>query len=201
MNLYDMFSFGKVVSVSENILKVREYDFANDSDVDATYEITPETEFGNITSLADLRAGDDVVMDYTDSGDRRTIVTLVREETTEDEPLLPEPEPQPLEPPPPPPAPPPPLIATPVPLATSTATGRVVALSPGRIVMKEPCETDGSFTNRSYIIARRAGLHGIDSLSKLQQDQRVVYRVTEPEGKPTIIELAVPGFELSPEAP
>ena len=67
--------------------------------------------------------------------------------------------------------------------------------------MKEPCETDGSFTNRSYIIARRAGLHGIDSLSKLQQDQRVVYRVTEPEGKPTIIELAVPGFELSPEAP
>jgi hypothetical protein len=77
----ERFSFGKVVRVTEGSVRLVEYDFSRDANIEIEYFETPTTEYGNVEGLNDLRAGDDVVIDYTELGGQRTIVTLVREET------------------------------------------------------------------------------------------------------------------------
>ena len=84
MEADDKFSFGKVVSVGAGSLTVREYDFARDADVDETYHVNFDTEYGNINALAELKAGDDVVLDYEMAGDSRLVMTLVKEEVVKD---------------------------------------------------------------------------------------------------------------------
>lgn len=76
----DRFTFGKVISVNAARLTVKEYDFAKDFDVVTTYQVTQQTEFGNINKLADLQPGDDVVIDYLQEGRQRRVTTLVKEE-------------------------------------------------------------------------------------------------------------------------
>ena len=76
----DKFSFGKVVSVSGQEIKVKEYDFAKDADVEMTYAVTTETELGNINAVTDLKASDDVVIDYTEKDGKRVVTTLVKED-------------------------------------------------------------------------------------------------------------------------
>jgi len=75
----DKFAFGKVVSVGAHSVVVSEYDFERDADVDVLYWITSETELGNLESLADLVAGDDVVIDYIEIDGDRAATTLVKE--------------------------------------------------------------------------------------------------------------------------
>lgn len=79
----DRFAFGKVVSAVAGRVTVREYDFAKDSDVEMTYQITETTELGNIDSIEDLAEGDDVVIDYQLKPAGRRAVTLVKEEPPE----------------------------------------------------------------------------------------------------------------------
>ncbi len=79
-NEEDKFSFGKVVSVAADSVTVKEYDFAKDADVETTYTLTPETELGNINAVADLKAGDDIVIDYVEKDGARKVTTLVKEE-------------------------------------------------------------------------------------------------------------------------
>lgn len=79
-NVEDKFSFGKVVSVTDQQITVKEYDFAKDADVEATYDLTPETEFGNINAAKDLAVGDDIVLDYAEKDGKRIVTTLVKEE-------------------------------------------------------------------------------------------------------------------------
>ena len=76
----DKFSFGKVVSVTADGVTVKEYDFAKDADVEMNYTLTPETELGNINAIADLKAGDDIVIDYVEKEGKRKVTTLVKEE-------------------------------------------------------------------------------------------------------------------------
>ncbi len=76
----DRFSFGRVVAVRSGAITVREYDFERDADVNVVYRIAPETEFGNVDALTDLRVGDNVVMNYTETESERLVTTLVREE-------------------------------------------------------------------------------------------------------------------------
>lgn len=76
----DKFSFGKVVSVAADSIAVKEYDFAKDADVEVSYSVTPETELGNINAVADLKASDDVVIDYVEKDGKRVVTTLVKEE-------------------------------------------------------------------------------------------------------------------------
>jgi hypothetical protein len=76
----DKFSFGKVVSVAADAITVKEYDFAKDADVEVAYAVTPETELGNINAVADLKASDDVVIDYVEKDGKRVVTTLVKEE-------------------------------------------------------------------------------------------------------------------------
>lgn len=76
----DKFSFGKVVSVGADQITVKEYDFAKDADVEVVYSVSAETEYGNVTALKDLAAGDDIVVDYTEKDGQRLVTTLVKEE-------------------------------------------------------------------------------------------------------------------------
>lgn len=76
----DKFSFGKVVSVTADQVTVREYDFAKDADVEVAYSVTPETELGNVNAVVDLKADDDVVIDYVEKDGKRVVTTLVKEE-------------------------------------------------------------------------------------------------------------------------
>jgi hypothetical protein len=182
----DRFSFGKVVSVSRREVVIREYDFTQDREHDTHYIVPPQTELGNINSLSELKKADDVVMDYILTDGRRTITTLVREAPT--------------------PEPPPDTLVSPTPDAPPPAessavmmTGSVVALRPGRIRIRQPGGTVGAFTNQDYVIARRAELRGLATLTDLRIDQCVAFRFLVSEGKPTIVELAIPGFNLTDE--
>ena len=76
----DKFSFGKVVSIADGVVTVKEYDFTKDADVEVAYTVTAETEFGNINAVADLKAGDDIVIDYLEKEGKRVVTTLVKEE-------------------------------------------------------------------------------------------------------------------------
>ena len=76
----DKFSFGKIVSVGEGQITVKEYDFAKDADVETVYNLTSETELGNINAVKDLVVGDDVVLDYAEKDGKRMVTTLVKEE-------------------------------------------------------------------------------------------------------------------------
>ena len=75
----DKFAFGKVVGVFNDQVKIKEYDFNKDADVEATYTLIPETEFGNVNSAKDLKAGDDIVVDYVEQDGKREITTLAKE--------------------------------------------------------------------------------------------------------------------------
>lgn len=75
----DKFSFGKVVAVSLQSLTVREFDFAKDTDVEVSYQLLPDTEYGNLSEQRPLRIGDDVVLDYREEAGQRLVSTLVRE--------------------------------------------------------------------------------------------------------------------------
>lgn len=75
----DKFSFGRVVAVYAHSFVVREYDFARDRDVDVFYWVTSVTDLVNLPSLAQLAAGDDVVIDYLELAGERIVTTLVRE--------------------------------------------------------------------------------------------------------------------------
>ena len=53
------------------------------------YQVTRQTEFGNITNLGGLKPGDDVVIDYLQESKQRRVTTLVKEskeDTTETHP-------------------------------------------------------------------------------------------------------------------
>jgi len=76
----DKFSFGKVIAVADTQITVKEYDFTKDADVETAYSITKETELGNINAIADLKAGDDIVIDYVEKEGKRVVTTLVKEE-------------------------------------------------------------------------------------------------------------------------
>ncbi len=76
----DKFSFGTVVAIAEGQVTIKEYDFANDADVNVVYAVTAETEFGNINALTDLAVNDDIVIDYVEKDGKRSISTLVKEE-------------------------------------------------------------------------------------------------------------------------
>jgi hypothetical protein len=88
-NNEDKFSFGKVISVNAQEVMVKEYDFAKDADVEVTYTITAETEFGNVNMVTDLAVNDDVVLDYIEKDGKRIVTTLVKEDKGAEAPMVP----------------------------------------------------------------------------------------------------------------
>ncbi|MEI8010896.1 MAG: hypothetical protein WCI27_00240 [Candidatus Omnitrophota bacterium] len=83
----DKFSFGKVVSIQGQKIAVKEYDFAKDADVEVAYDVTTETELGNINAVTDLAVNDDVVIDYVEKEGKRVVTTLVKEDKAAEVPV------------------------------------------------------------------------------------------------------------------
>ena len=81
----DRFSFGKVVRVTPIGVTVLEYDFSSDCDKEIEYLVSHKTEYGNVAALGDLRVGDNIVLDYTETEGKRTILILVKEEAVPSE--------------------------------------------------------------------------------------------------------------------
>lgn len=75
----EKFSFGRVVKVAASVVTVREYCFKQDTDVDVEYHADADTQFGNVEKLADLKPGDDVVLDYLKTNGRCQLLVLVKE--------------------------------------------------------------------------------------------------------------------------
>lgn len=76
----ELFSFGKVVALTPNSVTLRQYDFAMDADVEAPYQLQPDTEYGNVSAERPLQIGDDVVLDFLNKDGQQFVTTLVREE-------------------------------------------------------------------------------------------------------------------------
>lgn len=77
-----------------------------------------------------------------------------------------------------------------------SATGQVVALRPGRLVLRAAAAPGGAATNRSYGLSRQMELRGVASLSELQVDQRVAFRYHDATAMPVLVELAARGAVL-----
>lgn len=73
------FSFGTVVNVSGDCVTVKEYNFAEERDVDSDYHVNGEIEFGNIAELEDLIPGDSVVVEFIVTVERSVITVLSKE--------------------------------------------------------------------------------------------------------------------------
>ena len=79
----DRFSFGNVVSFSDGKLILKERDVEQGSDVESFYAVNTETEFDNISTAAQLKAGDNVVLDYIEKDGKRIVTTLVKQDLAE----------------------------------------------------------------------------------------------------------------------
>ena len=76
----DHFTYGSVVITAGNCLILREYDFVRDRDVEREYVCSVHTKWANATRIEDLAPNDQVILDYIESGGRRVINVLVKEE-------------------------------------------------------------------------------------------------------------------------
>ena len=81
----DKFAFGTVVGAANGEITVQEHAVDQDIDVKSVYTVNAETEFGNIDSVEHLKPGDNVVLDYVEKDGKRTVTTLVKEESQEAE--------------------------------------------------------------------------------------------------------------------
>jgi hypothetical protein len=75
----DKFTFGTVVKTSGDCVTIRQYNFARDADEEVDYQVNDATEFGNVTKAGELKPGDRVVVDFTESGGQNLVVALVKE--------------------------------------------------------------------------------------------------------------------------
>lgn len=65
------FSYGTVVSVSPAQLVVSEYDYENDVEVTATYEITPAVKLSNVKAIEEIVPGNSVDIIYVVKDDKK----------------------------------------------------------------------------------------------------------------------------------
>lgn len=74
------YAFGAVVEVSAEAVILSEFDFELDEYVQMRYEFEGEFELENIDSVTQLVAGDEVEIGFMAQNDRRTIVSIYKEE-------------------------------------------------------------------------------------------------------------------------
>ena len=81
----DKCAFGTVVGAANGEITVQEHAVDQDIDVKSVYAVNTETEFGNVDSAEHLKPGDNVVLDYVEKDGKRTVTTLVKQESQEAE--------------------------------------------------------------------------------------------------------------------
>jgi len=75
----EKFSFCILVRITADCLTVREYNFTTDAQEEVEYRLTNQTEISHPTKFNDLRPGDNLVLDYTESNGQRIVSVLIKE--------------------------------------------------------------------------------------------------------------------------
>jgi len=77
------YSFGTVVNVSDQEVVIREYDYSKDAEVEVSYTVTPETQFDNIATAAELAADDNVEVYFKEMDGKNVASILIKEVISE----------------------------------------------------------------------------------------------------------------------
>ena len=72
------YSIGTVVSATDKELKVSEYDFETDQDVEVVYQVNESTKKENFNALSELAQYDEVEIEYQDQGGTRTALHILK---------------------------------------------------------------------------------------------------------------------------
>ena len=72
------YSIGTVVSATDKELKVSEYDFETDQDVEVVYQVNESTKKENFNALSELAQYDEVEIEYQDQGGTRTALHVLK---------------------------------------------------------------------------------------------------------------------------
>ncbi len=81
------YAYGTVSSISPTSLVLSEYDIDSDQFLEVSYQIAPDVELFNIESIADIKNGDEVDVDFITENDQKVVVglSLYEETGTEEE--------------------------------------------------------------------------------------------------------------------
>jgi len=74
------FTFGKVVSVSNDQITISEYNLESEQEVEVTYGVSATTEFINIEGLSGLKPGDDVEIEFKEVDGQKIAMALAKDE-------------------------------------------------------------------------------------------------------------------------
>jgi len=74
------YSYGTVVRVEAGNLVLSEYDIETDQDIEVSYVISDDIELENIDSMSDVKAGDDIDLDYIEKDGVKMAVYIAKEE-------------------------------------------------------------------------------------------------------------------------
>ena len=73
------YSYGTIVRASASEIVLSEYDLATDGDIEVTYKVDSKIEMENIKSLDEIKAGDNVDIDYVEKDGAKTAVYIAKE--------------------------------------------------------------------------------------------------------------------------
>lgn len=77
------YSYGKIVSISQDKLEISEYDYDKNAEVNTVYSLGPNVEIRNAKSLKDISIGDNIEIDYIIK-DNDKIIKVITLETDND---------------------------------------------------------------------------------------------------------------------
>jgi len=80
-----LIELGTISRVEAGQLVIKEYNYDTNSDEDMKYVINDKTQFENIKSLADLKAGDSVEVFYEEAGGNKVALSVSKEENYDDD--------------------------------------------------------------------------------------------------------------------
>lgn len=77
------FAFGEVVSVAADKIVILDYDLEKDMEVEVAFVINTETEYENVESIADIKAGDEVSVTFEEKDGQKVALVIIKEEPWE----------------------------------------------------------------------------------------------------------------------
>lgn len=79
-----MFSYGNVVSVAVDNIVLEEYNYEQDTMAQVTYAINAETKFEDLGSVQEIKAGDEVEIEYAEAEGKRVAKVVSKAEELEE---------------------------------------------------------------------------------------------------------------------
>jgi ribosomal protein S4 len=78
------FVSGSVIQITGNEITISEYDVTADAEKDVTYSVNPETVFENLDSVEDIRAGDEIEVEYAEVNGQRIVKNIYKADLDEE---------------------------------------------------------------------------------------------------------------------